>query len=241
MLWPGQDPIGRRFTIGMRVGTGAGSPRERVGGTVVGVVRDVRGDAVRSDPRPEAYFSTMQFPINAQSFAVQAEATPALARAIRAEVAALDPEIPVYEERTLESLVADAVAEPRLYSLLFAAFAGTALLLAAVGVYGVVSLAVGQRTREFGVRVALGARAADVARLVLRQALAPVAGGIVLGMLTGLAFTRALGALLYDVRATDPGTFALAGVVLAVAATAAVLAPARRATSVAPKVVLHDE
>ena len=239
MLWPGQDPMGRRFTIGMRVGPD--SARERVGGTVVGVVKDVRGDAVRSDPLPEAYFSMMQFPLDGAAFAVQAEPTPALARAIREQVAALDPEIPLAEERTLDQLVGDAVAEPRLYSLLFGAFAGTALLLACVGVYGVLSLAVGQRTREFGVRIALGARAADVGRLVLRQAARPVVAGLALGLVASLASSRVLRAMLFGVSATDPVVYVVVTFVLAAAAVVAVLVPTLRATGVSPTVALREE
>jgi len=239
MLWPGQDPIGRRFSIGMRLGPD--SAPERVGGTVVGVVRDVRGDAVRRDPLPEAYFSMMQFPLSSASFAVRAEATPALARAIREQVAALDPEIPVADERTLDALVGDAVAEPRLYSLLFGAFAGSALLLACVGVYGVLSLAVGQRTREFGVRIALGARAGDVGRLVLGQAARPVVAGLAVGLAVALASSRLLRALLFGVSATDPMVYVLVAGVLAAAAAVAVLVPTLRATGVSPTVVLRED
>jgi predicted permease len=241
-LWPGQDPIGRRFDIGMRVGSVAGgTERERVGGVVVGVVHDIHGNGLRSDPLAEAYFPAMQFPMSGMSFAVRGDVTPELRKAIAAQVTALDPEIPVFEERALDTLVADAVAEPRLYTLLFAAFAGTALLLAAVGVYGVLSLAVGQRTRELGVRVALGARAGDVARLVLRQGMAPVAVGLVVGLVGAFMATRLLTSLLFGVTAQDPTAFALVCVTLGLAATAAVYLPTRRATTVMPTEALRSD
>ncbi|AHG93762.1 permease (plasmid) [Gemmatirosa kalamazoonensis] len=238
-LWPGQDPIGRRFSIGMRVGPD--SARERVGGIVVGVVGDVHGDGLRADPRPEAYFPEMQFPMTGMMYAVRGEVTPGLRKAMAAQVAALDPEIPVFQERTLDTLVADAVAEPRLYSLLFAAFAGTALVLAAVGVYGVVSLSVGQRTRELGVRVALGARAGDVARLVLRQGMTPVAFGLAVGLVGAFATTRLLTTMLFGVSATDPAAFAVVCAALMGAAAAAVWLPTRRATTVAPTEALRSD
>jgi predicted permease len=241
-LWPGQDAIGRRFDIGMRVGSVTGdTARTRVGGTVVGVVHDVHGAGLRTDPNPEAYFPAMQFPVSGMSYAVRGDVTPGLRKAIAAQVAALDPEIPVFEERMLDTLVSDAVAEPRLYTLLFAAFAGTALVLAAVGVYGVLSLAVGQRTRELGVRVALGARAGDVARLVLRQGMAPVVTGLVLGLVGAFATTRLLTSLLFGVTAQDPMAFVLVCVTLGAAATAAVYLPTRRATTVMPTEALRSD
>jgi ABC-type antimicrobial peptide transport system permease subunit len=175
------------------------------------------------------------------SLAVRADATPALVRALAAQVAALDPEVPVYQERALDQLVSDAVAEPRLYAILFAAFAGTALLLAAVGVYGVVALAVGQRTREFGVRVALGAARGSVMRLVLRQALTPVALGLTIGLVGAWASGRLLSTLLFGVSASDPSAFVVVVAVLMAAAAAAVYVPARRATGIAPTEALRAE
>jgi len=235
-MWPGQDPIGRRFTLGTRLGLGG----DRVTGTVVGVSADVHGDAVQRDPRREVYFAHAQYPIGAMSFAVRGDLTPGLARTLAAHVAALDPEVPVYESRALDVLVADAVAEPRLYSLLLAAFAGTALVLAAVGVYGVVALAVGQRTRELGVRTALGARTADIVRLVVRQSTTPVAVGLVVGLAAALVSGRALAGLLFGVSATDPTTLVGVAAALAVVAALAVFVPTRRATRIAPTEALRD-
>lgn len=236
-LWPGEDPLGHRFTLGTKMGLGG----DRVGGTVIGVVADIRDEGVIDDIEPEAYAAHRQFPISSLSVAVRGDASPGMIKAVAAQVAALDPDVPVYQERALDDLVSDAVAEPRLYAILFAAFAGTALLLAAVGVYGVVALAVGQRTREFGVRVALGAARGNVVRLVLRQALTPVVVGLTIGLVGAWASTRLLSSLLFGVSATDPAAFGAVVVVLVGAAAMAVFVPARRATGVAPTVALRAE
>ena len=194
-----------------------------------------------SAPEPVAYFAHRQWPIGSLAIAVRGDDPVHLARALSAHVTALDPELPVFEERALSTIVADATAEPRLYAALFTVFATVALLLAAVGVYGVMALAVGQRTRELGVRVALGARAADVVRLVLRQAVTPVAMGLTLGLAAAWFGGRALDALLYGTTATDPRLLlATIALVAAVAGCAAWL-PSRRAARVAPTVALRAE
>jgi putative ABC transport system permease protein len=238
-LWPGQDPIGHRVTYGTRFGLGKDHPR--AGGEVVGVVADVRGQGVAEEAPAEAYIAHAQFPVGAMALAVRADDPPKLRNALVAQVAALDRDLPVYDERMFDALLADAVAQPRVYAVLMGAFAACALLLAAVGVYGVVALAVGQRTREIGVRVALGARANDVLRLVLGRGMRPVLVGAALGLVAAWGASRVVAGLLYGVATTDLLTFAAVPLVLVVVALLAALAPARRALRIPPTTALRAE
>jgi ABC-type antimicrobial peptide transport system permease subunit len=153
----------------------------------------------------------------------------------------LDRNLPVYKIATMEQLLADSLERRRISMLLLAALAGVALLLSAIGIYGVVAYSVGQRTSEIGIRMALGAEARDVRRMVLRQAVRPVMTGIGVGLLLSAAVTRLLSSLLYHVAATDPLTFAAVPSILLLIAIAAALIPARRATRVAPTVALRYE
>jgi predicted permease len=237
LLWPGEDAIGRRFVLGTTMGTST----ERVGGEVVGVVADVRAHGIAKDARPTAYFPHAQVPITSMSLAVRSSNPASLRIPLERLVASLDPELPTYEERTFDAMVGDAVAEPRLYAMLLLGFATTALALAAVGVYGVVSLAVGQRTREIGVRMALGARRADVLRMVARQAMMPLIVGVVLGLAAAWQASRGLAALLYGVSATDPLTFVAVPAFLLGVALLACYVPARRATAIPPTLALRAE
>jgi putative ABC transport system permease protein len=238
-LWPGRDPIGRRLTFGTHLGLG--QDWARAGGEVVGVVADVRSRGV-SEPAPgEAYLVHTQFPVSSMALAVRAADPPRLRNALVAQVAALDRDLPVYDEKMFDALLADAVAQPRVYAALMGAFAACALLLAAVGVYGVVALAVGQRTREIGVRVALGARAADVLRLVVGRGMRPVLVGAALGLAAAWAGSQVVAKLLYGVAATDAVTFAAVPVVLVAVALLAAVAPARRALRIPPTSALRAE
>jgi len=172
---------------------------------------------------------------------VRADDPPALRRALDEQVAALDRDVPVYDERTFDALLADAVAQPRVYAALMLAFAVCALMLAAVGVYGVVSLAVGQRTREIGVRVALGARTPDVLRLVLARGMAPVVAGAAVGLAGAWVGSEVVAGLLYGVERTDALTYAAVPLVLVAVAFVAALAPARRALRISPTQALRAE
>jgi ABC-type antimicrobial peptide transport system permease subunit len=164
-----------------------------------------------------------------------------VARDVRAIVEELDPSLAVAEIRTMESMVADALGSERFVTLLLALFAGLALLLAVVGLYGVVSYGVSQRLREMGVRLALGAEGGDIRGLVLRQSLTLVGVGLLVGVVGGLSLTRLMSNLLFGVSATDPWTYGAVALLMAAVAGAASALPARRAARVDPIRVLRAE
>jgi putative ABC transport system permease protein len=160
---------------------------------------------------------------------------------IRRAVQSVDPDQPISAVRTMDELISQSVGQRRLSMLLLSLFSGIALVLASIGIYGLMSYSVAQRARELGVRIALGAGRADVLRLVLRQGMSLALGGIVIGAGAAFGLTRLIASQLYGVRATDPGTFVGMAVLLACTALAANLIPALRATRVDPAVVLREE
>jgi ABC-type antimicrobial peptide transport system permease subunit len=164
-----------------------------------------------------------------------------LAAAVRGAVRHLDPDLPVARLETLSQIVAASIAEPRFYTTLLTAFAGTAVFLAALGLFGVISVGVSQRTREIGVRMALGARAGDVLRLVLREAATLALVGIAVGLGAALVLSRTLGTLLFNLSPTDPVAFAAAPLVLLLTAVVAAMLPARRAAHIDPIEALRSE
>jgi len=236
-LWPNADPLGQRLRL-----SGGPPGEERPWRTVVGVVRDVRQYGFDQNVPQQFYLPHAQQPFPFMSFAVRASGDPlALAASVRRELQAVDKDQAVFGVTTLEQLAADSLTLRRFSMWLLGVFAGVALLLAAVGIYGVIATAAAARTTEIGIRMALGAQGSDVLRLVLKQGASLIAGGIAVGLLAGLAATRWLTHLLFEVTATDPLTFAFAAVLLTGAALLACYIPARRATKVDPLVALRYE
>jgi len=233
-FWHGGDPFATRVVFGTPEGTTYYQ--------VVGVVKDVRDVNLGKLPRAEFYYPIAQAPSARVSLLVRAKQDPEkLVSAIRERVWSVDKDQPITDIRTMEALVAKSVAEPKFRTVLLGTFAALGTVLALIGIYGVVSYAVSMRTREIGVRVALGAQRNDVLHLVIGHGLAIAALGVGIGLLAAFALTRFLASLLYGVTARDPWTLASAAVVLTAAALAACFVPANRATQVDPLVALRHE
>ena len=238
-LWPGQEPLGQRITIGRNVS-------RRKEWTVIGVVGDVRHQGLDRDSGLDLYTPFLQFPsAEALTFVVRTQGGPeamaVLLAAARAEIRAVSPDLLVEDAGPLGHLVAAALWRPRLWGALFGAFSAIALLLAAVGIYGVMSFTVGQRTREIGLRMALGAGRGAVARLLLGQGLRLTLTGIGLGLLAALALGRLLAGLLYQVSPTDLPTWTGISLLLAAVALLATWIPTRRAMRIDPMIALREE
>ena len=210
--------------------------------TVIGVVKDTKQDGLDEFVRPEVYTSYLQQPRLGLMLAVRTERDPlAIVGSLRSIVQSLDRDIPLAGVATMDQLTAESVATRRFNTLLLGIFSSLALVLALVGIYGVMSYNVSQRQQEVGIRMALGARSHDVLGLVLREAMTLAGIGIVLGVVLSLFVTRLLQTLLFEVSATDPTTFAVTAGVLALVALAASYIPARRAAGVDPVVALRSD
>ncbi|HSL82575.1 MAG TPA: FtsX-like permease family protein, partial [Thermoanaerobaculia bacterium] len=234
-FWPGEDAVGRLVHFG-----GADPGDEPW--TVVGVVGDVRDVALTEAPRPTVFVSYDKISWMHQTWLVETAVEPAaVAAAVRQELRRLVPEVPVPEVRPLADNLGQVRANPRFQALLMAAFALAAAALAAAGVYGLMAFAVARRTREIGVRMALGARPGTVVAMVARQGAVLVAVGLALGLAGALALARSLESLLYATPALDPTTFAAVAAALAAVALAAAYLPARRAARVDPTEALTAE
>jgi putative ABC transport system permease protein len=233
--WPNEDPVGRRIHVDWG---GGGLAAE-----IVGVVSDTRDMALAVAPLPQLYLSYLQFENSGyMALAVRTSSNPLeLAHPIEGQVWTVDKDQPVADVMTLEGVLSKSVAEPRFRTLVLGIFAGLAWSLALVGVYGVMSYTVAQRTHEIGIRMALGAERGNVLKLVVRQGLALTFMGLGAGILVALALTRFLVSFLYGVRATDPATFVAASFALAAAGLVASYIPARRATKVDPMEALRYE
>jgi len=233
--FPNQDPIGRRVHVG---------PTSMPWFTIVGVVGDVKQASLALSQTDAVYTTPMQwyFADNTMSLVVRTRgaATP-LAPAIRQAIWSVDKDQPILRVATMDSLLAATAAERRFALILFEVFGFVALVLATIGIYGVLSGSVNERTREIGIRLALGAQTSAVLKLVLWQGLKLSAGGIGLGLLVALALTRLLQSLLFGISATDPLTFAAIALLLLSVALVACWLPARRATKVDPMVALRYE
>jgi putative ABC transport system permease protein len=232
--WPNEDPVRRRI----HGGWSSGGLTE-----IIGVVSDTRDIALAAAPLPQLYLPYLQSGnYGYMTLAVRTPSRPLeLVHPIEAQVWAVDKDQPLAHVMTLEGVLSKSVAEPRFRTLLLGIFAGLALSLALVGIYGVVSYTVAQRTHEIGIRMALGAERGNVLKLVVRQGLALTFMGLGAGLVAALALTRFLVSFLYDVRATDPPTFIAVSLALAAAGLVASYVPARRATKVDPMVALRYE
>jgi ABC-type antimicrobial peptide transport system permease subunit len=232
--FPGEDPIGKRIDV--FIGD-PGPPYE-----IVGVVKDIRSAALDVDVFPTVYIPHAQLATGVMTFVVRTSGDPrSLATGVAAAVHELDPELPVADVQPLADVVAATIARPRVIMTLLVAFAVMAMLLAGVGVYGVMAYSVGQRTQEIGLRLAMGATHGMVFRMVLGQAFMLAAIGVVAGLVVAAGTTRVLQTLLYDTEPRDPSTFAIAAVLLMAVAMLASYVPARRGTRIALADALHRE
>ena len=232
--FPGEDPIGKRLVFGFQ---------EPVAREIVGVVGDVKRDGLALPSQPEMYVPFAQDPWWAAYAVVRTSGgDPArLSSAMRADVQAVDPTLPIESVAPMRSFIDDSVAQPRFRTTLLGLFGAAALLLAVLGIYGVISYSVGRRTREVGIRLALGAAPADVLRMVLAEGLAVVGLGLALGLVGAFLATRSLSSLLFEVSRLDAGSWAGVAALLLLAGLAASWLPARRATRVDPVSALRAE
>jgi len=231
-VWPNEEALGKRLRFGS----------SESWSEVIGVVDNVKHDGLLMADRPHCYSPHLQRPMPFLAIAVRSQLDKAaLASSVRKVVQQIDPTMPIAAVQTMDEKLKGALATRRLTVALFNFFAVVALLLAAIGLYGVVSYSVAQRVRESGIRLALGAQTRDVLRLFVIQGMKPALVGIGLGLAAAFGLTRLLKSLLYGVSPTDPLTFGAIAVLLAIIALAACWLPARRATRIDPLVALRDE
>jgi putative ABC transport system permease protein len=239
MFWPNQEPIGQRIWIGKPMGPEWTEPSPR---EIVGVVGDIHGASLANAPDPTMYLPYAQRPIVQAYFVIRTRQSPqAAAPLIRKTMYQVDADLPLAELKTMEQVLSDSVTDWRFRTILLVAFGGLALFIAAIGIYGVVSYSVAQRTQEIGVRMALGAQRRDVLRMVVGQGFKLTLTGVGTGIIGALATTRFLSSLLYGVKPTDPLTFIAVSLTLTGVALMACYLPARRATKVDAMVALRHE
>ncbi len=235
LFWPGEDPIGKRFRLG---GPGTTGPWR----TIVGVAGDVRRFGLEADAKPTMYLPHLQSPRLTMTLVARASSEPSvLAAVIGGAVRAEDPAVPVYNVRTMDQVVASAHAGPRFTMVLMGILGSLALVLAAVGIYGVMAHMSAQRTHEIGIRMALGARDFDVLRMMLAHGMRLTSMGLVLGLAGSLGVTRLLAAVMFWMRPSDPAAFGGTIALLAAVAVLACYIPARRAARMDPLVALRHE
>jgi putative ABC transport system permease protein len=235
--------FGDRDPLGKRIQSPGRTPDEKRFATVIGIVSDVKLSRLDQEPGPIAFVPYTQAPfLSFFTVTIRTAGDPAsLAPAVRKLVSDLDPAVPAYDVKTLETALSDSIAPRRLNLFLLGTFAGAALLLAVIGIYGVIAYSVAQRTNEIGIRMALGARREEVAGMVVRQGMMIALGGIVAGVGAAYWFTRLMTSLLYDVKPNDPATFAAVTIALAAAALASCCLPALRAARIDPVTALRCE
>ena len=235
-FFPGESPIGKRIRPGVA------RDGEAVKREIVGVVGDVKHRGLGEEDEPEYYFPSRQLSIADMTVVARVDGDPQiLQRDARAIVGSIDKDVPVYHQYRLEQYLMDAVAQPRFNALLLSVFAGLALVLTAVGLYGVLAYAVALRTREIVIRMALGAARSDILRMVVRRGLALALTGVGIGLAAALLTTRLLRGLLFEIAPTDPAIFVGSGLLLAAVALAASWLPAHRATRLSPMEALRGE
>lgn len=238
----GRAPIGERLTLGWDRDTVEWGAKSAVGGTIVGVVRDVTEAGPGSKVEPIVYTPFAQVPVTDITVLVQAKGTLAsVASGLRSALRGVDPDLPLFDVTTMDAALAESVAQPRFYTMLLSGFAGVALLLAAIGIYGVIAYSVSLRHREIGIRLALGATRDRVLRLTMRQGVVLAAAGIPVGLVAAFWLTRYVSGLLFGVGGLDPLTFGVVPLVLMAVAAVASYVPARRAARVDPVVTMRAE
>jgi putative ABC transport system permease protein len=234
-FWPNEEPLGKRFKRGR-------ADSQNPWMTVVGLVAPVSHTSLEVASQPEVYFPFQQNPGLNLTLVVRTRSDPrAFSGAVRREVAALDKDLPVSNIKFMDEIIGKSVAQPRVYALLLGIFATLALILATIGIYGVISYTVTQRTHEIGIRMALGAQPRDVLGLIIKQGMALALVGIFLGLLVSLALGRVLASQLYGVSSTDPVTFTAISLLLMFVALIACYIPALRATKVDPMIAVRYE
>jgi putative ABC transport system permease protein len=233
----GLDPIGRQFMWG-----GPGPEGDPSWLTIIGVVADARRSGVDQAVRPSGFVPAAQAPQSRMDVLVRTASDPLLVMPeVRRIVSALDPQLPLTRVRTLEQAMSESLSQRRFVVGVLASFAAAALTLAAIGIFGVMAYLVGQRTREIGIRVALGAQRASVLRQIFTEGMMHAAAGLALGLVASLALTRFMRSQLFGLEPSDPATITAAALVLLATAMAACLIPARRAARVDPVVALREE
>ena len=236
--FPGEDPIGKRIKPGISTYEDDKSDMREI----IGVVADIRNRALNTEPKPAYYMPQSQVPFTQLIAVVKSNGDPhALIGSINREVSAMDQELPVFSVKTMEEYISASVAAPRFNTTLLSIFAAVALVLTIIGLYGVMSYSVAQRTNEIGIRMALGAQARDVLSLIVKQGLVLVLIGLLFGMCGALALTRLLATLLFGVTTRDPATFVAIAALLSFVALLACYVPAWRATKVDPLEALRYE
>ena len=232
--WPNDNPLGKRVRFGP-------PENNEPWHTIVGVVGEVKQEDLKLTRRKNVYLPHSQIPINGMAIAIRSENPINLASAIRGQVRVADPDLPVTNLRTMTEVISRSVWQQRFYAILFGIFAGVAFSLASVGIYGVMAYSVSERTREIGIRMALGASRRDILRLIVAQGMTLTMIGAGVGLAAALALTRLMQTLLFEVSATDPQTFVSLVALLTFVALMACYLPARRATKVDPMVTLRCE
>lgn len=242
-FYPDENPIGKHITIGWgRQRSANATDTVNAGGEIVGIVGDIRANGNREKAPSIIYLPYDQAPIQVFSLLVRSTASATLVvNGARAAVRDVDAELPVFDVKTMTQAFAESVSQPRFYAILLGSFAGIALMIAALGIYGVISYTVTLRTRELGIRIALGAQRERVLRLVVRQGMALTLAGVAIGLISAYALSRAIASLLYGVAAADPLTFSAVTLLFLTVAGVASYVPARRAAAVDPVIAMRAE